>query len=1035
MTGDAIQVPFQATFIKGTSRKFTRILLLQSCGVDHFLSAARTIHELYPSAELVGLVEENNMSTVLAAGRFSLVRALPEKTESDSSMAQWVKQIHLCVVPFESRLGVYHWTFRRFPIACGIPWIASYNRRGRLRIWNRKTWIINSVVICAGLRAIHRPAIWVWLYVRRWLDVAGLFCLTLVAHLFRIFSCINHCEKRPLEGKRRRVVLFIPSLGMGGAQRQFVTFLQYLDRNVWDPEVVMLNLPDNFFDESVRRMGVPITRLNSNYEFWMTGVVWRLTRHLRTYPCQVLHCWMHYAAMIGSVAGTFARVPVIIASPRSEAPVRFPHWYPRWQRAIDILTAPLQTIVAANSNQVRLEAARWAWVPQRKLRTIYNGIDVEAPTPSRTRARSAIIRELNLPVGAPLVGTIGRLCPEKDYKTFLHAVARVAAVVPDAQFLIVGDGEQKDVIVAEIERLGLNGKVTMLGRRTDILSIMASLDVFVMTSLSEGLPNVLLEAALVGTPVVSTAAGGAAEVVEDDRTGFLAPIGDAETVGARIITLLRDPELRDAFGQAAQARTRRLFSASRMAADLQACYTEATGSRGNSIRPVRVCFLSTQAYGVLNPTSRLPFGGAELQVCRLARELTRDSRMDVSIMTGDRGRIGIEKIGGVTVLLSDLFRKLQVLPHDEPPACGMTTENAERGAFTGFVKRALSRLPESVAHSIKNLVRTAYAVREATVAVPMRFVRRFVERCREGLECWAWLKQLFWVNADVYVMRCASPQVGYVELVCRLLRRRFVYMVAHEADVSGAYAEKHGVWGRRFEHGLRRADVIVCQHEDQLGLLRARTGRTGVLIRSLCPTEISVSTWEKRTAILWVARMDEWKGPDLFLDLATKLPQYRFIMVGPPSDIDAAVLPRILERINTVSNVRWMARLPIEETATLFNTALVFVNTSQAEGFPNTFLQAAAAGTPIVSWAVDPGHMLERYEIGYCADRQWEKFEGSVRRLTMDAAMRERLGENGRAYVRRHHDPAVIGAQYRELFLRLMCEPNSLQRTSPVSQT
>ena len=111
--------------------------------------------------------------------------------------------------------------------------------------------------------------------------------------------------------------------------------------------------------------------------------------------------------------------------------------------------------------------------------------------------------------------------------------------------------------------------------------------------------------------------------------------------------------------------------------------------------------------------------------------------------------------------------------------------------------------------------------------------------------------------------------------------------------------------------------------------------------------------------------------------------------------------------------------MPLEETTTLFEEAMVFVNTSHFEGFPNTFLQAAASGTPIVSWAVDPDGMLERYEMGYHAEQDWERFERCVRRLCADAALRAQMGENGRRYVEGYHHPSAIAKEYAELFLSL----------------
>jgi glycosyltransferase involved in cell wall biosynthesis len=551
-----------------------RILVLQSGGFDHFLAAARAAATRHPSAELIGLVSETDLERARLAGGFVRLHAWASGSSMPVQAASGRPPADLCMVPFEDRFGIRYWNMRRLPIRYRIPMVLSYNREGRIREAGRAAWIAESVVACLGLRAAqvgygHARRIWAW--IRRRLDVTGLFVLVLAAHLVQRVRTVRPVPDAGLDGPRR-LVLFIPSLGLGGAQRQLASYLRHLDRRRWEPEVITLDTVDKFFEPEIRALNVPLTLLSPHCRFQHLGVTRQLVKRLRAQPCHVLHSWLHYAVAIGAIAGALAGVPRIVGSVRSERPSRFPWFYPKWQRAIDLLTAPLQQCVIANSNAVREEYRRWAAAPDRKLTTIYNGIDAELIALRGAGELEALRADLRLPSGSPVVGIVGRLFPEKDHATFLRAAAAVHRSRPDARFLIVGEGSLLEWIEGEIARLGLSGVVRTLGGRKDALALIQLCDVLALTSTTEGFPNVLLEACMAGTPVVTTAAGGAAEVVLDGESGFVVPCRDAEAVAGRILTLLTDPGLRRHFASAARDRMERKFAADQAASAIQATY-------------------------------------------------------------------------------------------------------------------------------------------------------------------------------------------------------------------------------------------------------------------------------------------------------------------------------------------------------------------------------------------------------------------------------------------------------------------------------
>jgi glycosyltransferase involved in cell wall biosynthesis len=193
--------------------------------------------------------------------------------------------------------------------------------------------------------------------------------------------------------------------------------------------------------------------------------------------------------------------------------------------------------------------------------TVHEGIDIE-------RVESAppakLHEELWLPHHAPIVGNVAALVPHKGQKHLLEAAMAVLPQVPDARFVIAGEGELRPQLERTIREHRLEKHVLLAGFRPDVLSLHKAFDIFVMSSVTEGLGTSLLDAMAAGKPVVATTAGGIPEVVVDGETGFLVPPRDHHAMAEALIRLLKDPALRQRMGQAGLLRARRYFSAERM---------------------------------------------------------------------------------------------------------------------------------------------------------------------------------------------------------------------------------------------------------------------------------------------------------------------------------------------------------------------------------------------------------------------------------------------------------------------------------------
>lgn len=219
-------------------------------------------------------------------------------------------------------------------------------------------------------------------------------------------------------------------------------------------------------------------------------------------------------------------------------------------------------------------------VPVEKIQMIHNGIDTEAWSPKRRS--SAFREELGLAGAFPVIGYVGRINSEKDLETWLRAAAIVARKYPRSRFVIVGDARD-GVTGAGLQRLatelGIGEQVLFPGYRSDLQCVYSALDIFMLSSRREGLPNSLLEAMAMGLPVVTTDVAGAKELVADGQTGFVLPQGDASGLGRALLALVEDTQLHRRMGEEGRKRVEREFSFANRMRLIEDFYTEVLGIR------------------------------------------------------------------------------------------------------------------------------------------------------------------------------------------------------------------------------------------------------------------------------------------------------------------------------------------------------------------------------------------------------------------------------------------------------------------------
>jgi glycosyltransferase involved in cell wall biosynthesis len=225
----------------------------------------------------------------------------------------------------------------------------------------------------------------------------------------------------------------------------------------------------------------------------------------------------------------------------------------------DKLLAGLSTKIIAISEAV-MKRFQWLHAKQPdKVKMIYNGVDIDAFHPDIKADH--IREEFNIRMSSPIIGIIGNLLKWKGQRNFLQAASEIVKVIPDAKFLIVGDGEDKGYLMNLCHRLGLGDCVFFTGRRYDIPKLMAAMDVIIHASVeAEPFGRVVIEGMAMGKVVVATNAGGVREIIENDVTGFLIPPRNSSVMAEIIVQLIKDPARRKDVEINARRRVERYFS-------------------------------------------------------------------------------------------------------------------------------------------------------------------------------------------------------------------------------------------------------------------------------------------------------------------------------------------------------------------------------------------------------------------------------------------------------------------------------------------
>jgi glycosyltransferase involved in cell wall biosynthesis len=368
------------------------------------------------------------------------------------------------------------------------------------------------------------------------------------------------------------------SSAYGGGERYLELLFERLDRTQYRPLLICPE-PGSFVGRMEAR-GVE-THLVHLAPLFNPFALWRLTRLLVQERVTILQTHGARANFYGRIAGRLAGVPVIISTVHNSLKDYEVRPFTRWFYAVALrLTLSLVQRIICVSDATRRDVIDECPAAGAKVQTVHNGMDPSA-FPSH-QDRQAIRLKLGIAQG-PVLVTIGRLTEQKGHRYLLQALPGLLNTWPQLCCLFVGEGELQEALQRMATELGVERACRFVGVRADIADILASADLFVLPSLSEGFPFVLLEALAMGCPVVASRVNGIPELIEDGKTGLLVPARDLQALALAIQELLNDPVAASRMGAAGRTVVREQFTADRMVANTTAIFNAAMQDAGGPL--------------------------------------------------------------------------------------------------------------------------------------------------------------------------------------------------------------------------------------------------------------------------------------------------------------------------------------------------------------------------------------------------------------------------------------------------------------------
>lgn len=402
----------------------------------------------------------------------------------------------------------------------------------------------------------------------------------------RMINIIDRLKQKQVSNSNNEILLVISTLSPGGAERQVAKTLVGLRNYNFYPQLLCRSLDgelQRFYLDYISKSNIRTNVLDfDNYthdpklliavynvfntNFYNRSVDIRafMRAFLRDKP-KLVHLWLDDNNIVGGIAALIVGVPKIVLGLRSMPPFHF-SFYQHYYKSVYQYLASHPHVTFVNNSYVGAKAyEKWLGLSEGRIKVIHNGFDFESfHIDDPILVRQSFRQSHNIPQDVPLVGTIMRMSEEKRPLLFVEYAAELKKLVPNAHFMMVGKGVQYDDVVEKINSLGLADCFHLPGYIADSHIAMNAMDMYILTSRAEGLPNVLIEAQAQGVPAVTTNVGGAPETIKHGITGWVLEDDSPRKAAEKISILLQDNVWRKRAQKEAPVYVKEEFSMEKM---------------------------------------------------------------------------------------------------------------------------------------------------------------------------------------------------------------------------------------------------------------------------------------------------------------------------------------------------------------------------------------------------------------------------------------------------------------------------------------